>query len=100
MDLIDGDGWAFFGHDPSPFAERRGDTVHLTVDSTAAGRPVIELPAAELPRLLAVAEDDLTDFLALAARWARRQLPDHAGPVITALARALVLREPAVSPGR
>jgi hypothetical protein len=99
-DVIDGVGSASFGHDPSPFAERRGDIVRLTVDTTTTGSPVIELSAADLPRLLATAEDDLTDFLALAARWAERQLPDHAGPVITALARALVLREPAVSPGR
>jgi hypothetical protein len=98
--LLDADGWASFGHDPSPLAERRGDTVRLTVDVERDDSPVIELPAEELRRLLAGAERDLADFLDLAAAWAARQLPRHGRRVTAALARALVLPVPgsAVTP--
>ncbi|OSP40029.1 hypothetical protein B7767_28505 [Streptomyces sp. 13-12-16] len=91
FDVLDGNGWASFGHDPSPLAERHGDAVRLTVDADRDDSPVIELAAGELRRLLTGAERDLTGFLALAAAWAVRQLPDHAAPVTSALARALVL---------
>ncbi|MET9293736.1 hypothetical protein [Streptomyces sp. NPDC003077] len=90
-ELLDGVGWASFGHDPGPFAERVGDLVRLTVDAEQDGSPVIELPVTELPRLLADAERDLTDFLRLATEWAARQLPEHAALVSAALARALGL---------
>ncbi|GAA3776720.1 hypothetical protein ACFS5L_34575 [Streptomyces phyllanthi] len=72
LEVLDGDGWASFGHDPSPLAERRGDTVRLTVDADRDGSPGIELPADELRRLLAGAERDLTGFLRPAATWAAR----------------------------
>ncbi|MFJ3104047.1 hypothetical protein [Streptomyces sp. NPDC086835] len=100
FDVLDGDGWASFGHDPSPLAERRGDTVRLPVDVERDDSPVIELPAEELRRLLAGAERDLADFLDLAAAWAVRQLPRHGRRVTAALARALVLPVPgsAVTP--
>ncbi|MFE3929986.1 hypothetical protein [Streptomyces sp. YIM B13508] len=52
---------------------------------------MIELTVGELRRLLTAAERDLTEFLALAAAWAIRQLPRHADPVTSALARALAL---------
>lgn len=67
LEVIDGDGWAGFGHDPSPIAERIGDTVRLTADAEADESPLIELPVAELRQLLEGAERDLTDFLHLAA---------------------------------
>jgi hypothetical protein len=92
--VLDGDGWASFGHDPSPLAERLGDTVRLTVDTDRDDSPVIELSAAELRRLLAGAERDLTGFLRLAATWAARHLPGRAPQVTAALARALVLPVP------
>jgi hypothetical protein len=100
FDVLDGAGWASFGHDPSPLAERRDDTIRLTVDVERDDSPVIELPAEELRRLLAGAERDLADFLDLAAGWAARQLPRHRGRVMAALARALVLPVPgsAVTP--
>ncbi|MEU8583224.1 hypothetical protein [Streptomyces abikoensis] len=91
LEVLDGDGWASFGHDPSPLAERLGDTVRLTVDSEQDESPVIELPVSELRRLLATAERDLADFLQLAADWAAQHLPDHASSVTAALARALNL---------
>lgn len=99
-DVLDGDGWASFGHDPSPLAERCGDTVRLTVDVERDDSPVIELPAEELRRLLAGAERNLADFLDLAAAWAVRQLPRHGVRVTAALARALLLPVPgsAVTP--
>ncbi|WP_203549641.1 hypothetical protein [Actinospica acidiphila] len=94
FDVLDGDGWASFGHDPSPLAERQGDVVRLTVDADRDDSPVIELAAGDLRRLLTEVERDLTGFLALAAAWAVRQLPDRAAPVTSALARALLLRDP------
>lgn len=64
LDVLDGDGWASFGQDPFPLAERLDDgTVRLIVDAERDDSAVIELPAAELRHLLAGAERDLTDFL-------------------------------------
>ncbi|WP_370937629.1 hypothetical protein [Amycolatopsis sp. cg13] len=82
-------GQAWFGHDPTPCAERRGDLVRLTVDAERSDSPVIELPAAALQRLLAAVENDLVVFLALATEWAARNLPGCASSVIAALARVL-----------
>ncbi|MEU6983335.1 hypothetical protein ABZ946_07905 [Streptomyces sp. NPDC046324] len=96
LDVLDGDGWAAFGHDPSPNAERVGDVVRLTVDTERPDSPVIELPLPDLRRLLADAERDLTDFLHLATAWASAHLPGLAAPVCAALARALTLPAPAV----
>ncbi|XUL85949.1 hypothetical protein ACQ86D_03925 [Streptomyces galilaeus] len=90
-EVVDGDGWASFGHDPSPVAERHGDLVRLTVDAEDDGSPVIELPVAELRDLLAGAERDLADFLQLAAAWAPLHLSGYAVPVVRALGRALDL---------
>ncbi|MFE6785634.1 hypothetical protein [Streptomyces sp. NPDC057677] len=94
----DGDGWAGFGHGPSPLAERVGDAVRLTVDVDRADSPVIELPATDLRRLLAEAERDLADFHRLATGWTTRYVPGHAPAVADALARALGL--PAPTEGR
>ncbi|MFD5091914.1 hypothetical protein ACFWMR_15020 [Amycolatopsis thailandensis] len=85
-------GWPVdFGHDPDPAAERLGETVLLTVDAERSDSPVIELPVADLRRLLAGAEDDLAGFLALATEWADRNLSHYAVPVVAALARVLDL---------
>ncbi|MEV6670070.1 hypothetical protein [Streptomyces sp. NPDC051162] len=97
-EVVDGSGWASFGHDPAPLAERFGDTVRLTVDAEQSDSPVIELPVTELRRLLDGAEDDLANFLALAADWAAHWLPGRFAPVTAALARALALSPPAVLP--
>ncbi|WP_217710583.1 hypothetical protein [Streptomyces sp. NA04227] len=79
-----------FGHDPvSPVAECFGDTVRLTVNAEQSDSPVIELSVAEIRHLLAGAEQDLADFLALAAVWASEHVPDHGAPVTAALARVL-----------
>ncbi|MCI4146124.1 MULTISPECIES: hypothetical protein [unclassified Streptomyces] len=91
LDVLDGSGWATFGHDPSPLAERHGDAVRLTVDADRDDSPVIECTAGDLRRLLTGAERDLTEFLDLATAWTARQLPGHITPVISALARALLL---------
>jgi hypothetical protein len=64
----------------------------LTVEQDDS--PVIELPVTRLRHLLAGAEWDLADFLALAAEWAPRRLGDHSDPVIAALALALDLSSP------
>jgi hypothetical protein len=96
--VLDGNGQVWFGHDPDPRAERLGEAVRLTVDAEQNDSPVIELPAADFRRLLAGAEHDLTDFLALAADWAAQHLPRHAAPVTAALARALNLPTPVGNP--
>ncbi|MGW4380796.1 hypothetical protein [Kitasatospora sp. NPDC004531] len=82
----------------SPVAERDGETVRLTVNAEQRDSPVIELSPAELRRLLAGAERDLGNFLALATDWARRQLPEHSAPVVAAVARVLDLPASAVRP--
>nr|BFD90244.1 hypothetical protein KitaXyl93_16040 [Kitasatospora sp. Xyl93] len=105
LNVTDGSGTAWFGHDPDARAECVGRVVRLTQDAQEAenaedgggsggGGPVIELPVDELRRLLAGAERDLRDFLALAARWAERQVPGYAAAVTAALARALDLEPP------
>ncbi|MFJ4982049.1 hypothetical protein ACIP6X_43315 [Streptomyces coeruleorubidus] len=91
LEVVDGNGWASFGHDPSPLVERDGDVVRLTVDAEHDNSPVIELPVTDLRRLLAGAERDLIDFLHLAAAWAALHLRDYATPVTAALGRALDL---------
>ncbi|WP_326838214.1 hypothetical protein VSH64_45180 [Amycolatopsis rhabdoformis] len=79
----------FFGHDPWPRAERDGETVRLTLDAEQTDSPLIDVPAADLVKLLADAERDLLGFLVLAAEWAARQLPHYATAVTAALGRAL-----------
>ncbi|MFJ6083909.1 hypothetical protein ACIQI8_21155 [Streptomyces sp. NPDC092369] len=96
--FVDGGDLLGFGHDPvSPIAERYGSVVRLTVNAEQSDSPVIELSVSELRHLLAGAERDLVDFLALAADWASRQLPDHCSAVTVALARLLDLPGSAVA---
>ncbi|MFI9360935.1 hypothetical protein ACIG5E_07715 [Kitasatospora sp. NPDC053057] len=91
LDVTDGSGEGWFGHDPHAAAERLGTTVRLTVDTRADASPVIELTVDELRRLLAGAEQQLRDFVRLAGGWAERQLPGHAPALTAALTRALAL---------
>ncbi|MEV6681063.1 hypothetical protein AB0N09_29990 [Streptomyces erythrochromogenes] len=86
-----GSGWASFGHDPSPFAERLGEGVRLTVDACRDDGPVIELPVTELRGLLSRAERDLADFVRLVGPWAARRVPGHAAATTAAVARALAV---------
>ncbi|MFE7394889.1 hypothetical protein [Streptomyces sp. NPDC057582] len=91
-EVLDGDSTAaWFGHDPSPAAEHRGSTIHLTVDTGTNTSARIQVQVSELRRLLAGAEQDLIDFLHLATHWAASHLPDHSERVHQALARALTL---------
>lgn len=90
-DVLDGSGRAIFGHNPTPVAERRGDVVALTIDGDRPDSPLLDVPVTELRGLLAGAERDLVDFLALTTDWLPQQLPDHAAPLRTAIARALAL---------
>ncbi|WP_424886753.1 hypothetical protein [Streptomyces sp. XH2] len=92
LEVLDGTGCAYFGHDPSSAAERVGDTVRLTLDAHAKDiSPVIELPVDQVRALVTGAQADLRDFLSLAATWAEQHLPTHAAAVTAALARALDL---------
>ncbi|MFI6440813.1 hypothetical protein [Streptomyces sp. NPDC050759] len=96
-EVLDGDGWAGFGHNPSPVAERYGETVRLTVDSDAEASPVIEVSVPELRRLLTQAEHEVAAFLHQAALWTARQLPDRSEQVSRAIKRALTLPTPGTS---
>ncbi|WP_206504347.1 hypothetical protein [Streptomyces chrestomyceticus] len=97
--FVDGGSLLGFGHEPvSPVAERFGETVRLTVNADRSDSPVIELSVTELRNLLAGAERDLADFLALTVDWASRELPGHCAFVTAALARVLDLPAPAMPP--
>ncbi|PPK61212.1 hypothetical protein V5P93_004976 [Actinokineospora auranticolor] len=89
--VVEGTGWADFGHDPSPHAERHGDLIRLTTDTETDDSPTIDLPIAECRHLLTQVARDLTAFHALAAKWLTHHLPAHADHIATALALALDL---------
>ncbi|WP_311203409.1 hypothetical protein [Streptomyces noursei] len=92
LEVLDGTGYADFGHDPSSAAERVGDTVRLTLDAHGTdGRPVIELPVDQVRRLVVGAQQDLQGFLSLAGTWAEEVLPAYAAAVTAALGRAVDL---------
>ncbi|MDX2564427.1 hypothetical protein PV371_32905 [Streptomyces sp. TX20-6-3] len=92
LEVLDGTGCAYFGHDPSSTAERLGDTVRLTLDAHGTdSSPVIELSVDQTRTLVTGAQQDLQDFLSLAETWAEQQVPADAAAVTAALARALDL---------
>ncbi|MFJ3901060.1 hypothetical protein [Streptomyces sp. NPDC090025] len=91
LGVIDGDGWASFGHHPSPLAERVGGLVRLTPDIDRPGTPVLELPVTDLPALLTAAEHDIRAFLDLTTTWSTTHLPTHTPALRTALAQALAV---------
>ncbi|ALO13612.1 hypothetical protein AQF52_8031 [Streptomyces venezuelae] len=92
LEVLDGTGCSYFGHDPSSVAERVGDIVRLTFDAYGTdGSPVTELSVDQARRLVAGAQQDLQGFLSLAGTWAEQHLPTHAAAVTAALARALDL---------
>ncbi|MEJ8639749.1 hypothetical protein [Streptomyces sp. MS2.AVA.5] len=92
LEVLDGTGYAYFGHDPSSVAERVGDIVRLTLDAHATdGSPVIELSVDQVRTLVTGAQQDSQDFLSLAGTWAEQHLPAHAAAVTAAVARALDL---------
>ncbi|MEU7473937.1 hypothetical protein AB0A94_36485 [Streptomyces sp. NPDC044984] len=95
LEVLDGTGCSYFGHDPSSTAERVGDTVRLTLDAhTKNGSPVIELPVDQVRALITGAQTDLRNFHRLAGTWAEQHLPTYAAAVTAALARALDLELP------
>ncbi|MDX2391097.1 MULTISPECIES: hypothetical protein [unclassified Streptomyces] len=97
--VADGSGRIGYGHDPQPsLAERLGDTIRLTVDTNRTDSPVIELSAPELRHLLAGAERDLNEFLAVATAWVSEYLPEHSAPLVAALTRVLDLPPPGIPP--
>ncbi|WP_327207289.1 hypothetical protein OG336_00535 [[Kitasatospora] papulosa] len=92
LEVLNGTGCSYFGHDPSSMAERLGDIVRLTFDAHESdSSPVIELSVDQIRTLVAGAQRDLQDFLSLAETWAEQHLPTHAAAVTAALARALDL---------
>ncbi|WP_431953479.1 hypothetical protein [Actinacidiphila sp. bgisy167] len=94
FDVLDGPGHAGFGHDPSPLAERHGDTVLLTVDTQRDDSPVLAVDIDVLRRGIEGAERDLAGFLRAAAAWAAARLAGHAVPVVAALARGIGMPPP------
>jgi hypothetical protein len=76
LEVVDGNGWAFFGHDPSPLAERHSEVVRLNV-----GRPTCLAASGQdqrpflTRRLLATAVLFLASGAGYALRrwWARRR---------------------------
>ncbi|WUS63765.1 hypothetical protein OG618_10100 [Kitasatospora sp. NBC_01246] len=90
-EVLDGDGFALFGHDPTPQARREGTLVRLTPDGAVRDGPVIELPLDGLRRLVTGAADELAAFLRLADAWAAEHHPDRRAPLAAALARAVGL---------
>ncbi|WP_406466180.1 hypothetical protein [Streptomyces sp. NBC_00111] len=97
LEILEGTGFSYLGHDPSSVAERVGDVVRrLTLDAyTTDGSPVIELPVDQVRMLVADGQKDLRDYLSLAGAWAQPHRPAHAAAVTAALARAW---EPALTP--
>ncbi|CAM5541923.1 hypothetical protein I6J39_34410 (plasmid) [Streptomyces californicus] len=92
LEVLNGTGCSYFGHDPSSMAERLGDIVRLTLDAHEMdSSPVIELSVDQIGTLVTGAQQDLQDFLSLAETWAEQHLPTHAAAVTAALARALDL---------
>ncbi|MFE7764706.1 hypothetical protein [Streptomyces sp. NPDC057438] len=92
LDMLDGTGGCYFGHDPSSMGERVGDIVRLTLDADGGNdSPVIELPVDQVRTLVTGAQRDLQDFLSLAGSWAEQHLSAHATAVTAALARVLDL---------
>lgn len=92
LEVLDGTGCSYFGHDPSSVAERVGDIVRLTLDAHGTDdSPVIELSVDQVRTLVADAQQDLQGFLSVAGTWAEQHLPAHAAAVTAALARALDL---------
>jgi hypothetical protein len=90
--LFSAGGYIGYGHPPmSPVAERVGERIVLTVDAEQDDSPTIELSDADLKRLLAGVERDLTDFLALVVEWAPRHVPGREAAVTAAVAQALDL---------
>ncbi|MFB6720700.1 hypothetical protein ACFCV3_11085 [Kribbella sp. NPDC056345] len=93
--LLSPGGLIAYGHPPvSPLAERIGDTILLTADTEQADSPTLELTDADLARMLAEVEGDLTDFLALVVAWAPQHLPGREAAVTAAIAQALDLPPP------
>ncbi|MFD9789116.1 hypothetical protein ACFWYX_34965 [[Kitasatospora] papulosa] len=92
LEVLNGTGFSYFGHDPSSMAERLGDIVRLTLDAHETySSPVIELSVDQIRTLVTGAQQDLQDFLSLAETWAEQHLPTHTAAVTAAVARALDL---------
>ncbi|MGK4580150.1 hypothetical protein [Kitasatospora sp. HPMI-4] len=92
LEVSDG-GEMWLGHDPTPWAEHDGEALRLHPDEKRPG-PVIELPRAELRRLLAGVRQDLADFLLLLADWAGRYAPDSAEALVSAFDESLQITAP------
>lgn len=94
--LLDGTG-AYLGHNPSPGSELVDGVVRMTADAEEADSPTLEVPVADLRRLLAGVERDLTDFVEAVSDWAAHHAPSRASDLVASLARALDVPVPVPS---
>jgi hypothetical protein len=87
-----------FGHDPTPFAERRGDVMRVWQDrEPELTEPFVDLPLAALPELLDGVRRDLTGFLERTGAWCERRGIDPR-PLVAALDRDLAITAPWLPP--
>ncbi|MFE0627936.1 hypothetical protein ACFW3D_13325 [Streptomyces sp. NPDC058864] len=95
LDVLDGTGDVWLGHDPSPLAERHGDVVRLTVDAGRDDSPAFDVAADVLRDGITGDERDLAEFLRAATGWAAVHVPGHTPALVAALARAVGMPPPA-----
>ena len=94
--LLDGTE-AYLGHSPSPGSELVDGVVRMTADTEEADSPTLDVPVADLRRLLASVERDLTDFVGAVSDWAAHHVPSRASDVVAVIARALDVPVPSPS---
>ncbi|WP_432993888.1 hypothetical protein [Dactylosporangium sp. CA-233914] len=90
------------GHDPDVLVEHRGPVLRVWKDKRQllAGElpgpadKYIDVPRAELPKLLAAVRGDLVGFLAALRPWAQSIAPELADPLIAAVDRRLRISAP------
>ncbi len=80
----------WLGHTPTPWVEHLGHKIRVWPDggdeaAPPAGTSPVEIPASDLPGLIASAHKQLQDFLELIEPWAR----PLAGTTASSLGRAL-----------
>ncbi|MGW5738456.1 MULTISPECIES: hypothetical protein [Streptomyces] len=69
IELLDG-GEPWFGHDPEPHAEHLGAVIRMWPDAAHPEATPVDIPRAELRRLLGSVQDDLVAFLNSVQGWA------------------------------
>ena len=97
LEVADG-GETWLGHDPTPWAEQLEESETVLLHPGEHQGPVIEMSRAQLPRLLAGAQQDLAEFLLLVAAWADRFAPRSAEALVSAFDQSLKITAPLRTP--